>query len=121
MIRWRVMADGVAPRPNVIFVLMDDMGYGDMGCFGSTAVRTPVMDGIAERGVRFTQMYAAAPICTPSRAALLTGRYAQRVGLPRVLFPDDTAGLTAGRADHRTVAAALRDLGYATMMAGKWH
>ena len=63
-----------APRPNVLLVLMDDMGYGDMGCYGSTAVRTPVMDGIAAAGVRFTQMYAAAPICTPSRAALLTGR-----------------------------------------------
>ncbi len=107
-----------AARPNIIFVMMDDMGYGDMGCYGSTAVKTPVMDGIAARGVRFTQMYAAAPICTPSRAALLTGLYPQRVGLPRVLFPEDTAGLEAR---FRTVAEALRDEGYATQAVGKWH
>lgn len=105
-------------RPNVIFVLMDDMGYGDMGCYGSAAIRTPVMDGIASRGVRFTQMYAAAPICTPSRAALMTGLYAQRVGLPRVLFPDETAGLESR---FQTVAEALRAEGYATQAVGKWH
>lgn len=105
-------------RPNIVFVLMDDMGYGDMGCYGPTPVRTPNMDALAARGVRFTAMYSCAPICTPSRCAVMTGRYAQRVGLPRVLFPQDTAGLT----DHeRTVADCLRQAGYATCGLGKWH
>lgn len=119
-----VMTDhpsSIAPRPNILLVMMDDMGYGDMGCFGSTSVATPVMDRIAQIGVKATQMYSAAPICTPSRAALLTGRYAQKVGLPRVLFPDDLAGLTVGVPAHRTVAAVLRDTGYRTACFGKWH
>lgn len=108
----------MARRPNIILVLMDDMGYGDMGCYGPTPIRTPHMDGVAARGVRFTQMYSAAPVCTPSRCGLLTGRYAQRVGLPRVLFPQDTIGLTGAE---RTVADCLRPLGYATCGIGKWH
>ncbi len=105
-------------KPNIVLVFMDDMGYGDMGCFGSPSIHTPRMDAVARKGIRFTQMYAGASICTPSRASLLTARYAQRVGLPRVLFPQDTDGLT-----HRetTVAEVLRDAGYATCMAGKWH
>ena len=105
-------------RPNFIVVLMDDMGYGDMGCFGPTPIRTPHMDEIAENGMRFTQMYSLAPVCTPSRCGLLTGRYAQRVGLPRVLFPKDTIGLSA---PELTVADCLRPLGYATCAIGKWH
>ena len=105
-------------RPNVVLVLMDDMGYGDMTCYGPTPIRTPVMDGVAARGVRFTHMYSGAPVCTPSRCGLLTGRYAQRVGLPRVLFPKDTAGLPTGE---RTIADGLRALGYATCALGKWH
>jgi arylsulfatase A-like enzyme len=108
----------VPQLPNIVFVLMDDMGYGDVGCYGGTVIRTPVMDSIAARGVRFTQMYAAAPICSPSRAAFLTGMYPQRVGIPRVLFPDDTVGITR---DFRTVATILREQGYATQCAGKWH
>src|SRR5690625_784692 len=81
-------------RPNIVLIFMDDMGYGDLGCTGSPLIRTPRMDSVAEDGMTFTQMYSAAPTCTPSRAALLTGRYAQRVGLPRVIFPDDPAGLS---------------------------
>ncbi len=104
--------------PNFILVLMDDMGYGDMGCYGPTPICTPHMDEIAARGMRFTQMYSLAPVCTPSRCGLLTGRYAQRVGLPRVLFPKDTSGLGASE---RTVADCLRPLGYATCAIGKWH
>ncbi len=105
--------------PNFLIVFMDDMGWGDMGCFGSdTAIRTPHMDAVAARGAQLTQMYSAAPICTPSRAALLTGRYAQRMGLSRVLFPRDTVGLVSR---DRTVAAMLRDAGYATCAIGKWH
>ena len=105
-------------RPNIVVVFMDDMGYGDMGCFGSRAIRTPRMDAVAARGAKFTQMYAAGPICSPSRAGLLTGRYAQRVGIPAVLFPRDTVGLTDREV---TVAEILRDADYATCMLGKWH
>lgn len=104
--------------PNVIVIFMDDMGYGDMSCYGSRAIRTPVMDAIAARGVRFTQMYSAAPVCTPSRAALLTGRYAQRMGLPKVLFPKDEHGLPDRET---TLGGYLKQAGYATLACGKWH
>lgn len=107
-----------AERPNVVLVFMDDMGYGDMGCMGSDAIRTPRMDGVANNGVLFRQMYSAAALCTPSRAALLTGRYAPRVGLPRVLHPHDAAGLPNWEA---TLPRLLRDSGYRTGMFGKWH
>jgi uncharacterized sulfatase len=97
---------------------MDDMGYGDMGCNGNTVVKTPVMDQIAKDGVRFTQMYSIAPVCSPSRCGLLTGKYAQRVGIPRVLFPDDDFGLTS---EHKTIADHLHRYDYASMCIGKWH
>ncbi len=112
------MADPAGRKPNVVIVFMDDMGYGDMGCFGATAIKTPTMDAVAEAGIKFTQMYSAAPICTPSRCGLLTGRYAQRVGLPRVLFPKDTIGLTDRE---KTLADYLKTAGYATCCVGKWH
>ena len=105
-------------QPNVVVIFMDDMGYGDMGCFGSTSIRTPNMDRVGETGIRFTQMYAAASICTPSRCGLLTGRYGQRAGIGRVLFPRDTEGIAA---QDTTVAEYLKTAGYATCMAGKWH
>jgi arylsulfatase A-like enzyme len=105
-------------RPNVVLVFMDDMGYGDMSCMGSDIIRTPRMDGVAANGVLFQQMYSAAAICTPSRAALLTGRYAPRVGLPRVLHPADVAGLPAWE---RTLPELLREQGYHTAVYGKWH
>lgn len=107
-----------AERPNVVLVFMDDMGYGDMGCMGSDLIRTPRMDSIAENGVLFEQMYSAAAVCTPSRAALLTGRYAPRVGLPRVLHPHDEAGLPAWE---RTLPELLGAQGYHTAIYGKWH
>src|SRR5262249_24433440 len=68
-------------RPNVIFILVDDMGYADLGCMGSKDIRTPNIDRLAKEGVKFTNFYANAPVCTPTRAAFLTGRYQQRVGL----------------------------------------
>jgi len=105
-------------KPNFIIVFMDDMGYGDMGCFGSSAIKTPVMDKLAAEGIRFTQMYSAAAICSPSRTALLTGRQPQRVGIERVLFPKDTIGIPASE---KTMADDLAALGYRTVMAGKWH
>lgn len=105
-------------KPNFIIIFMDDMGYGDMGCYDSPAIKTPNMDAVAERGVKFTQMYSAAPICTPSRFGLLTGRYPQRVGLSRVLFPDDKDGISDRE---ETIADYLKQAGYSTCGIGKWH
>jgi len=103
--------------PNVIFILCDDLGYGDLGCYGSR-IRTPNLDRMAAEGVRFTDFCSADPVCSPSRAALLTGRYPTRVGVPRVLFPQDSGGLNL---DETTLANALKQRGYRTMCVGKWH
>jgi arylsulfatase A-like enzyme len=105
-------------RPNVLLVYADDLGYGDFSCYGSPSIRTPRVDQLAREGTRFTDAYAGAVVCTPSRAALMTGRVAPRVGLPRVLFPDDDNGLSA---DERTIPEYLRSAGYATTCIGKWH
>jgi arylsulfatase len=103
--------------PNIIFILCDDLGYGDLGCYGSR-IRTPNLDRMAAEGVRFTNFCAADPVCSPSRAALLTGRYPTRVGVPRVLFPQDADGLNL---DETTLANVLKNSGYRTMCIGKWH
>ena len=103
--------------PNVVFILCDDLGYGDLGCYGSR-IRTPNLDRMAAEGVRFTNFCSADPVCSPSRAALLTGRYPTRVGVPRVLFPQDTGGLDL---DETTLADALKKRAYRTMCIGKWH
>ncbi|HYO82445.1 MAG TPA: sulfatase [Bryobacteraceae bacterium] len=102
---------------NVVLIYADDLGYGDLGCYGST-LRTPAIDSLARDGVRFTNFYSANPVCSPSRAALLTGRYPTRVNVPRVLFPQDSEGLPASET---TIAAMLKPLGYRTMCVGKWH
>ena len=112
------MTDNNASRPNIVLVFMDDMGYGDMGAMGGTVVRTPNMDRVAAEGITYRQMYSAAAVCTPSRAALMTGRYAQRVGLERVIFPQEPEGLSVYE---RTIADVLGDCGYRTAIYGKWH
>jgi arylsulfatase len=104
-------------RPNIVFILCDDLGYGDLGCYGSR-IRTPNLDRMAAAGVRFTNFCSADPVCSPSRAALLTGRYPTRVGVPSVLFPQDTKGLNL---DEATLADTLKKSGYHTMAIGKWH
>ena len=107
----------VAP-PNVVILFADDLGYGDLSSYGSPTIRTPNLDRMAEEGIKMTSFYAAAPVCSPSRAALLTGRYAMRVGLPHVLGPDSENGLPE---EELTLAEALKAQNYRTMAVGKWH
>ena len=111
-----------APPPNVIIITADDLGYGDLGSYGHPTIRTPALDRLAAEGQRWTSFYAQAPVCSPSRAALLTGRLHLRSGMfgrrTGVFFPDSLAGLPA---DEVTLAEALRDVGYATGIVGKWH
>ena len=104
-------------RPNLILILADDLGYGDIGPFGSKTNLTPNLDRMAREGMKLTSFYAA-PVCTPSRAQILTGCYAKRVSLPNVLFPASPTGINAVE---RTIAEVLKPQGYATMAIGKWH
>ncbi len=106
------------PRPNVVLILADDLGYGDLSSYGATDLETPHIDRLAKEGIRFTDFYAAANTCSPSRAALLTGRYPLRSGVNAVLFHDTPDGLPQSEI---TLAEVLRDAGYYTGMIGKWH
>ena len=106
-------------KPNFIIIFTDDQGYGDLGCFGSTKIKTPNVDRMAKEGRRFTNFMVASPVCTPSRAALLTGCYPKRVGMHQhVLFPSSTKGLNP---KEYTIADHLKSQGYATAAFGKWH
>jgi len=118
-------ASGIAQpeprRPNVLFILADDLGYGDLSCYGRPDYQTPVLDGLARQGLKFSSNYAAAPVCTPTRCAYVTGRYAQRlaVGLEQPLRrPRSDLGLPP---EHPTVASLLKGNGYTTSLVGKWH
>jgi N-acetylgalactosamine-6-sulfatase len=120
------------PRPNIVFLLADDLGYRDIGCYGVKDIRTPAIDRLAQQGVRFTQFYATA-VCTPSRTALLTGRYEQRVGgletaigVGNVGRYDDAVRLAATHdlglpVSEISLARLLKDAGYDTALYGKWH
>lgn len=109
-------------KPNIVIIFVDDMGYGDLGSYGHPTIRTPNLDRMAEEGMKFTQFYVGASVCTPSRAALLTGRLPIRSGMVsderRVLFPDSRYGLPAREI---TIAEGLNKAGYATAAVGKWH
>jgi arylsulfatase len=106
-----------SPPPNIVFIYADDMGFGDLHVYGSN-LKTPNLDKLASEGTRFTNWISANPVCSPSRASLLTGRYPTRVGVPRVLFPTDKNGLNL---DEQTLADLLRARGYKTQCIGKWH
>ncbi len=143
--RLRVL-DNNAPRPNVIIIYCDDLGYGDLGCYGATAIRTPNVDRLANDGVRFTDYYACSAVCAPSRAGLLTGRYPFRTGVIGNPYPkSEPIGkrlarrlgvmlkdlgvmdlredyVARGISSHEiTIAEALKTAGYKTGMIGKWH
>ena len=116
-------APGQPRTPNFVVIFCDDLGYGDLGCYGSRDHDTPRLDRMAAEGTRFTNFYVPSPVCSPSRAGLLTGCYPKRVGLDSgssfvVLLPGDPIGLSP---DEVTIAALLRQQGYATKMVGKWH
>jgi arylsulfatase A len=105
-------------KTNIIFIYADDLGYGDIGVYGSQSIRTPNIDRMAEEGALFEQFYSASPVCTPSRAALLTGRYPIRQGIHGVFYPESLQGMDP---EEVTIAEILKDAGYATGLVGKWH
>ena len=121
------------PRPNIVLIMADDLGYGDVGCYGCGDIRTPSIDSLAADGVRFTTFYSNAPECTPTRTALLTGRYQHRVGglecalgIDNVGRYDDAIRLRRTNdmglpVEETSIARMLKDAGYATAISGKWH
>ena len=116
---WLATAACVGAKPkNFIIIMTDDQGWGDLSCFGSDTIATPNIDRMAREGLRMTDFYVASSVCSPSRAALLTGRMPVRVGVPNVLFPYSTSGLPPGEV---TLAELLKTKGYVTGIVGKWH
>jgi len=117
----KALADAAGPtgrKPNIVFVLADDLGWAELGCYGNRFNETPHLDELARKGMRFTQAYAAAPVCSPYRAALMTGQWPARVGITDYLRPNDPKHLPTA---HVTIAEALKAAGYATGIIGKWH
>jgi arylsulfatase A-like enzyme len=111
----------VERQPNFIIIFTDDLGYGDLSSYGHPTIRTPHLDKMASEGMRFTQFYVGSSICTPSRAALLTGKLPVQTGMygnRSVLFPDNAGGLET---TEKTIAKSLKDLDYKTICVGKWH
>ena len=104
--------------PNVVIVFIDDEGYGDVGCYGATGFETPHLDQMASNGMRFTNFYSAQPVCSASRAGLLTGCYPNRIGFSGALFPHHKIGINA---EELTMAEMFKEQGYATACYGKWH
>lgn len=105
-------------KPNIIFIYADDMGYSDLHCYGSSVNESPNLDRMAEEGMRFTDFYSGAPVSTPSRACLMTGRYPSRLGINHVFFPHSFTGMSP---DEITMAEMLKEQGYSTSLFGKWH
>lgn len=105
-------------KPNVVIVFIDDAGYGDVGCYGATGFETPHLDQMASNGMRFTSFYAAQPVCSASRAGLLTGCYPNRIGFSGALFPHHKIGINS---QELTIPEMLKEQGYATACFGKWH
>ncbi|WP_405296847.1 sulfatase [Algibacter sp. Ld11] len=113
-----IKAQSKSDKPNVIIIFTDDQGYNDVGVFGSPLISTPNLDNMAKNGMKFTDFYSASPVCSPSRAALLTGSYPARVGVNGVLWPNIPGGLPN---TELTIADMLKTQNYATGCIGKWH
>ena len=107
-----------AEQPNIVLIFTDDQGYGDVGCYGAKGFRTPNLDRLAKEGVRFTDFHVSQPVCSASRASLMTGCYANRIGIHGALGPNARHGI---HADETTIAEVCKSRGYATGMVGKWH
>jgi arylsulfatase A-like enzyme len=111
--------DGPAPRPNIIFIMADDLGYADLGCYGARSIKTPNLDRLAAQGLRLTDGYSNSPVCSATRTGLITGRYQYRfrcgleepIGLVNFGLPAQTP----------TLPSRIRQLGYTTSLVGKWH
>ncbi len=112
-------ADKSVELPNIIYIMADDMGYGDLGCYGATKIPTPNIDQLAAQGIRFTDAHSSSAVCTPSRYSVLTGRYCWRTRQKRGVG----TGLSLPLIDpaRMTIASMLRDNGYGTAAIGKWH
>jgi arylsulfatase A len=115
-----VTQSGAQPKnaPNIVLFYADDLGYGDLGCYGNPDIKTPFLDQLAKEGMRFTDFYSPAPICSPSRAGLLTGKYPIQLGIQNVFFPESWNGLSPSET---LIPEALRPSGYQSGLVGKWH
>ena len=112
-----IISEAKSP-PNFVLIFMDDQGYQDVGVFGSKTIKTPNLDNMAKGGMKFTDFYSLAAVCSPSRAGLMTGCYPPRVGITKVLFPRDKIGLNP---NETTIAEVLKTKNYSTAAIGKWH
>jgi arylsulfatase A-like enzyme len=110
-----------AKRPNFVIIYTDDQGIGDLGCYGASDIKTPNLDRLAKAGARFTNWYSNSPVCSPSRASVLTGKYPQRTGIVDVLDSSAKFDIPGLRQGERTLASELKKAGYATAAVGKWH
>ncbi len=110
-----------ARQPNIVFIMADDLGWGELGCYGNTFNETPHLDRLASSGARFTQAYAAAPVCSPTRASIMTGQYPARVGITDFLPPSEKTDRFLDPAAYVTLNEALATRGYHTGIIGKWH
>jgi arylsulfatase A len=117
---WSAGGSGTS-RPNIILIMADDLGYGDISCYGSTKISTPNIDALARGGMKLTDYHSNCPVCSPTRAALLTGRYQQRTGIEGVIYAKGPTRRTGLALEETTFAEVLKTHGYATGIFGKWH
>ena len=110
-----------AEKPNILMILVDDLGYGDLSCYGATDLNTPNIDNLMSRGMRFDQFYANCTVCSPTRASLLTGRYPDLVGVPGVIRQNQESCWGHFRPNGPTLPKLLKKSGYHTALIGKWH